>query len=72
MRCNVQFSCTTHLEQTPRNREEIKIVTVYTALQLQGTTGEKKASLYLGRLWVCAAQGDVDDVGDDDEGACRP
>lgn len=34
-------------------------------------TGGKKASLYLGRLWVCAARGDVDDVGDD-EGACRP
>lgn len=34
-------------------------------------TGEKKACLYLGRLWVCAVRGDVDDVGGD-EGACRP
>lgn len=31
----------------------------------------KKASTYLGRLWVCAGPGDVDDVGDDEE-ACRP
>lgn len=27
--------------------------------------------MYLGRLWVCAVLGDVDDVGDDEE-ACRP
>lgn len=27
--------------------------------------------MYLGRLWVCAERGDVDDEGDDEE-ACRP
>lgn len=32
---------------------------------------EKRASLYLGRLWVCVGQGGGDDAGDEEE-ACRP
>lgn len=32
---------------------------------------EMEKALYLGRPWVCAGQGDVDDVGDGEE-ACRP
>ncbi len=38
---------------------------------VEKSAGENNTAPYLGRLWVCAAQGDVDDVGDDG-GACCP
>lgn len=37
----------------------------------EGTEPKRKATTDLGRLWVCAEQGGVEDVGGD-AGACRP